>query len=286
MLAAGHLKRERVWSEIVSGINQQVIYGITQIKSTFADEIGNPRTGTGTGFFLRARSRASVFITNRHNLDPALKIGPGWSLAAASIRLRRFDDKGEPMEETKFVAIDLGATRQMQSSTADVSILVAPKFVEPKDYGWKTLDRSALATDDFLRTKPALMDFVSFVGFAGSGKEQWWDQRLNTPIARLGTLASPPGVPFSNESISTGDVGLVSGLSFAGSSGSPLFLHQKGLGPGGDVVDSGYTPACIIGIMSGHWREPSVEPAMLLHSGLSYFTRATAINALLALIEP
>jgi hypothetical protein len=270
----------------VSGINQHVIYGITQIKSTFADEVGNRRTGTGTGFFLRARSRASVFVTNRHNLDPTLKIGSGWSLADASIRLRRFDDRGEPLEETKFVAIDLGATRHIQSSTADVAVLVAPKFVdELKDYGWKALDRGALATDEFLRTRAALMDFVSFVGFAGSGKEQWWDQRVNTPIARLGTLASPPGVPFSNESIPTGDVGLVSGLSFAGSSGSPLFLHQKGIGPAGHVVDSGYAPACIIGIMSGHWREPSVEPAMLLHSGLSYFTRATAINALLALIE-
>lgn len=269
----------------MSGINQQVIYGVVQIKTTFVDAIGNRRTGIGTGFFLRAATQEAVFVTNRHNVDPGLKIGPDWTLAEASVRLRRFHE-GEPLEETQFFAVDLAATRLLHSKAADVSIFVAPKFADKLNgYGSKALGRAALASDELLQTKATLMDFVSFVGFAGSGKEQWWDQRWNTPIARLGTIASPPSMPFTNEGIPTEDVGLVAGLSFAGSSGSPLFLHQKGLGPGGDIVDPDYTPACIIGIMSGHWREPLDEPAMLRHSGLSYFTRATAINALLATIE-
>jgi hypothetical protein len=286
MLAAPLVSVSELRSPTLSGINQHVIYCIAQIKTTFVNDVGNRRTGTGTGFFLRTTRGESVFITNRHNLDPALKLGSGWTLAETSIRLRRLGDQGEPLAETRFYTVDLAGTKLLHAVKADVSIVIAPRFVEPlEDYGNKTLGRAALASDELVQTKAALMDFVSFIGFPGSGSEQWWDQRTNTPIARLGTLASSAETPFTNGSIATDDIGLIAGLSFAGSSGSPLFLHQKGLGPGGDVVTLDYTPACIIGIMSGHWREPSAEPAMFRHSGLSYFTRATSINALLSAIE-
>jgi hypothetical protein len=76
---------------------------------------------------------------------------------------------------------------------------------------------------------------------------------------------------------------LVSGLSFSGSSGSPVFNHPKGSSPGGNVVDRSYVPSKIIGIMSGHfWENPDDPPEMFRHSGLSYLTQSTAILALIA----
>jgi hypothetical protein len=125
-----------------------------------------------------------------------------------------------------------------------------------------------------------MMDLVSFIGFPGSGKSKWWDHAWHSPVARLASLASSPHQPFSNPSIPTADTVLVAGLSFSGSSGSMVILHQKGIPPG-DIVDPTYAPAMIVGIMSGHWWEAAQEPEMFSHSGLSYFTRSTAILPLL-----
>lgn len=269
----------------MSGINPQVIFAVTQIQTTFVDGIGNMRSGLGTGFFLRTASGTVLFITNKHNVDGTLKLGQGWSLQAADISLRRFVDD-VPSHETKFVAVDLTSTRCLHSATADVSVLLSPNFHDkPAEYGYKTLNSSALATKEFLASKATLMDFVSFIGFPGAGKEQWWDQHSNSPIARLATLASPPDTSFTNSLIATNDITLVAGFSFNGSSGSPVFLHEKGVRPGGALVDPSYAPATILGIMSGHWKEPTAEPEMFRHSGLSYFTRATALTSLLSTIE-
>lgn len=127
------------------------------------------------------------------------------------------------------------------------------------------------------------MDLISFLGFPGSGASHWWDQTWHTPIARQAGIASWPHIPFCNSEIKTSDVTLVSGLSFSGSSGSLVLLHEKGIPPG-DILDPMYAPPTILGIMSGHWWEPSAEPTMFHHSGLSYYTRSTSILELLALI--
>jgi len=128
------------------------------------------------------------------------------------------------------------------------------------------------------------MDLVSFLGYPGTGSSQRWDLEWTTPVARLASLASWPHVPFTNFTIPTDDMTLVSGLSFSGSSGSLVLLHEKGIAPGGGIVDPMYAPPTILGIMSGHWREPSDEPAMFRLSGLSYYTGSTAIIELLAAI--
>ena len=159
-----------------------------------------------------------------------------------------------------------------------------------------------IATDYWLANNVPVMDFASFVGFAGSNGQPWWDQKWNLPIARLATLASPPSMPFTNPAIKSGNVGLVSGLSFRGSSGSPLFVHEKGMrlrrfflmlrpdlrgyqGPSPlDHADSSYRPSMLIGIMSGHFWDGK-EPEMFRHSGLSYYTRASAIREVLGLVE-
>jgi hypothetical protein len=99
----------------------------------------------------------------------------------------------------------------------------------------------------------------------------------------LATLASIPAVEFRNDAVKTTEVMLVSGLSFSGSSGSPVLNQRKGIPPGGDINDPSYVPSKIIGIMSGHfWENPDDAPEMFRHSGLSYLTKSTAILALIA----
>ncbi len=266
----------------MSGINPLVVFSISQIRMTFRDSIGNSKTPVGSGFFLQSEGGTPIFVTNRHNLDPSLKLGADYTLVSASIMLRQYDGNNFTAA-TQFVDIDLSATAIIHSEDADVSALVAPVFIErPPEYWFFSINgKSSLADQAFFETKVLVMDLISFLGYPGTASSQWWDTTWNTPIARLASLASWPHIPFSNPQILTADVTLVSGLSFSGSSGSLVMLHEKGIAPGA-IVDPKYAPATIIGIMSGHWWEPSAEPQMFHHSGLSYYTRSTAISELLA----
>jgi hypothetical protein len=265
----------------MSGYNQNVLFSVSQIRTEFRDTLGNVRSGTGTGFMLMTRSGRRLFITNRHNVDPLLKLGGRYQLISAAIRLRKQDVQGNFLEESRFFEVDLSSGCLKSSSTADVSVFVDPTYrdYDPSYIIYSLAAHTALADQAFFESKVLMMDAVSFIGYPGSSGKPWWDLAWNTPIARFAGLASPPHRPFQNAAILTGDVGLVSGLSFSGSSGSLVMLHEKGIPPGA-IVDSRYAPATIIGIMSGHWREQD-EHEMFRHSGLSYYTRSTAILDLL-----
>ncbi len=107
------------------------------------------------------------------------------------------------------------------------------------------------------------------------------------PIARIAYIANESSKPYNNSAIKTSDVTLVSGLSFGGSSGSPVILMPKGIG-----IPTSFSPHVIpkiIGIMSGHARDILLDPRipenssplLSAYSGLSYYTRSTSILELL-----
>jgi hypothetical protein len=125
------------------------------------------------------------------------------------------------------------------------------------------------------------MDAASFIGFAGNKDSQWWDQLWRLGIARTVNIASVPGIPFTHADLKTSDVTLVAGLSFSGSSGSVVILHEKSLKVGDGLVNPHYVPPKVIGIMSGHWWDIGAEPGLFLHSGISYFTRSSSVLSLL-----
>lgn len=125
------------------------------------------------------------------------------------------------------------------------------------------------------------MDLASFIGFAGTKDVKYWDQKWNMPIARLCIISSWPEIQFTHPKIQTANTALVSGLSFSGSSGSPLILHAKCIETGGESDSTSYVPPKVIGIMSGHWTVSSTTSEWLEHSGLSYYTRSTLILKLI-----
>lgn len=262
-------------------VNPQLIFSVTQIKMAFHNEIGEVRSAVGTGFFLRTEAGTPVFVTNKHNLDPSLMLGPNYTLSSVSILLREYDDTNFT-KKTKFVDVDILHSNIIHSQDEDVSAIIAPSFInQPPSFNFYTINRKDnLADQTFFESKVFIMDLVSFLGYPGKGASKWWDLSWNSSIARLGSIASWPHEPFTNPDIKTTDVTLVTGLSFSGSSGSLVMLHEKGIPPG-VITDTRYTPEKIIGIMSGHWWESEKEPKMFHHSGLSYYTRSTAIIKLL-----
>jgi len=217
---------------------RKLFLGVARIQSVFRDALGNPaRTGTGTGFWIQLSSGGTCFVTNRHNLDPSLKFPgePDLRLEKASLELRRtygIDEKEQSYaHETRYFELAEQQSNFMLLDNADCA-LVRPNFNESTE-GFSIcapFDESDLAEEDFFESTLMPVHEVYFIGFAGRsadpalGKREtsWWDTKRNLPIARSAVIASMPFLRFSNDDIQTQDVMLVSGMSFDGSSGSPV----------------------------------------------------------------
>jgi hypothetical protein len=267
---------------------QESTFGVNRIRTTFRDDIGNVQAGHGTGFWVGITRTDSVFVTNRHNVDPDLKWpGQGYELVQSEIEVRRFSLKGEwetptPHPETRFFSARNYAWKR--HPTADCALIPKADLLElPDDFlPFPFCYDLSLPTEWWIQLNVAEMEVVSFIGFPSDGGKPWWDEKWNIPIARLASLASPPSMTFTNGAIQTADVGLISGLSFGGSSGSPLIVHAKGQMPSlGEMGD--YRPKQLLGIVSGHFKDSASTPAMFRHSGLPYYTRAPSIRELMGL---
>jgi hypothetical protein len=271
----------------MSGINKIVTFAVNRIKAKFTDSCGDVHNIIGTGFWVELPSTKRIFVTNKHNVDPTLKFGEStdYELTEINIELRKtIKDQKKYFPETIFFPITDIASSLFVSDDSDCAIIV-PLDLTNDPSGFQPImvfNKSHLADENFHCEKVQIMDFASFIGFPGQKGVNWWDQKWKLPISRLASIASLPERPFNNDSIRTADVTLVSGLSFAGSSGSPVISHEKherGVLTGS--FDTMLIPPEILGIMSGHWWEENETPEMFKHSGLSYYTRSTSILKLI-----
>jgi hypothetical protein len=273
----------------MSGIDSEMVaYGTSLIRVTFADDIGNVKTITGTGFWLAFDSERPIFITNRHNLDPKMKLGSQtrFGIHKLEIMLRKVD-RGVWQKETDFFEIHNPIQSIHLSPNADCAAIANFSWEYRKsDFmaGIVTMKSEEIADQNFFETKLKMMDHISFVGFPGPLNAPWWDTGRNLPIARSASISSLPQFSYANSSVKTQDVTLVTGMSFGGSSGSPVFSLQKGYPLAGGGDNEHFAPPKLIGIMSGHFEEESQTPPIFRHSGLSYYTRSTSIIALLSTI--
>lgn len=267
----------------MSGIKPGVLLTVSRIVVDFRDDIGNLRQITGTGFWIEVAEN-NYFVTNRHNLDPTLKLGEGtkFRLDAVQLQLRAQTKSRGLLPESVFITVGNMDESLRCHPSSDVAVLKNPSL--PSDYLVIThgsFSIGEIANSKFLEESVNPMDMASFIGFPGQDGNGWWDQRWELPISRTVNIASWPRIPFSNNNIPTSDVVLVSGLSFSGSSGSPVLSHEKGIKVGGGLTGGGYVIPKVLGIMSGHWWNEEPKDRMFFHSGLSYFTRATSILELL-----
>jgi hypothetical protein len=267
----------------MSGINQSIVLDVVRLRTSFKDDVGNSKVVSGSGFWMKHK-QGRIFVTNKHNVDPSLKLGSEtpYGLEQLAIELRLFD-QNVPKAATQYFSVDLIHSPPALSDSADVAIFFDPSFLTPCDSyrPGNVLSSLDLADAAFFVNSVALMDTASFIGFAGNSVSRWWDSKWNLGVARTVNIASVPGIPFTHEDIRTSDTILVAGLSFSGSSGSIVVLHEKSIKPGLGLDNPNYVPAKVIGIMSGHWWDADQNPGMFHHSGLSYFTRSTSILSLL-----
>lgn len=270
----------------MSGINKIVTFAVNRIRVKFTDSL-ETKTINGTGFWVELPSKDRIFVTNKHIVDPTLKYGEStdYELTEINIELRKtIKNQKKYFQETEYVTISDISSSLFVSKDSDCAIIL-PLDLKNEPSGFQPImvfDISHLADKNFHSEKVQLMDLASFIGFPGQKNISWWDQKWNLPISRLACIASLPEMPFNNENIKTKDVTLVSGLSFGGSSGSPIICHEKherAVLPGS--FNTMLVPPKILGIMSGHWWEENKTPEMFQHSGLSYYTRSTSILELI-----
>lgn len=202
-------------------------------------------------------------------------------LSEVEIEYRFQEYPGNWRPEREFVRVEDIESSLVMHDGADVAVFRNPSLI-PSDprYSNNAFPILDIATQEFLQNSVNPMDIASFVGFPGKDGKHWTDRKWGLPISRTGHISSWPKLAFENDSIPTTDTMLISGLSFSGSSGSPVILHEKGIKAAPPLVGTHVSPK-IIGIMSGHWWNEEPSQDMFVHSGLSYLTRATAIRELL-----
>ena len=151
----------------------------------------------------------------------------------------------------------------------DVACIKAPKVVGGMTVN-STIPYSMLATENWISEKLSVCDTIAYPGFP-----KWYDRQNNTPIFRMGTIASDPrfnyscspGAPISSQIA-------YEGFSSGGASGSPVFAIQRGFKTGGAISapDDFYREVKLIGINAGHFED------QIGHSGVSYFYKASVIH--------
>lgn len=263
--------------------------------------------------------REFAFVTNKHNIDPSIKLGSGYILRDLKIELRKREqvEHGSSfvlLPKTEFFGVTALQSSLHVCDQADCAVIYPVTFVDKLEnfLPFSAFRLSDLAEKTFFDNYLHLTDPCHFVGFPADaeGKRCFWNTEYSTPISRFASIASHPAtyIPFSNNLFSGHDIVLVSGLSFFGSSGSPVISDQAGIGtdhpdlelgeskfiktvpkrinctdkttyatPNVDYyfVDENFTSSKLVGIMTGHY---NVEvQSKLEHSGLSYFTRSTSI---------
>ena len=261
--------------------NENLIWSVHRFRTTFIDPIGNARVGTGTGFWVSDMNGGRHFVTNKHNVDARLKFGSETQLKlhTAEIELRRIES-GVPLPDKNFFNVS-NLECLVISKTSDCAVLIDPNLHEHDPTKFIITDitkfKDLATSQEFESYNIKVMESAVFIGYPGAQGKYWSDESFGLPIARQCSIASWPGISFTHQDIPTTDTMLVSGLSFSGSSGSPVFALSRGIRPGGDISDPTWRPARLIGVMSGHFLESEGIPAMFAHTGLSYLTRSTSV---------
>lgn len=132
---------------------------------------------------------------------------------------------------------------------------------------------SMLATENWLSEKLTVCDTVAYPGFP-----EWYDRQNNTPVFRMGTIASDPRLNYSyTPGAPVASRIAYEGFSTGGASGSPVFATQRGfqIGGGLSASDGFYREVTLIGINAGHFKDQAG------HSGISYLYKSSAILELI-----
>lgn len=250
------------------GLDNRFLYTAFRFEAHFAHKHHGTMLVSGTAFFVRI-SAELFLVTNRHNVDAYYKDEKylGYELHKISLAGRFSGDVLthavlRPPWDIKFHSDDRNDVVLIKQPDigADQHTIVIDYFI----------DESMIAQSNEFTGDLSVCDFVAFPGYP-----IWHDRVETRPIMRGGTISSDPRKTYhfnDKAGVSCGDCVAYEAFSSGGSSGSPVFVLQKGLKPGTGISFGAFRPAKLIGINGGHMNSPDSS-----HSGISYFFKSSLI---------
>ena len=255
------------------GLNNTFLYAAKKVIARWAKESEQVEF-RGTGFFIQ-RDNEFYFVTNRHMVEPGYSDVKYKDYVVTEFIVESFEnvDEGGMPIALKAASIKNWANfKYHPNNNNDVACLKGPQSV-----GGMTIiapiSYSMLATDEWLNQKLSVCDTIAYPGFP-----EWYDRQNNTPIFRMGTLASDPRLNYSyTPGAPVASRIAYEGFSTGGSSGSPVFATQNGfrIGKGLSAPDDFYREVKLIGINAGHFSDQTG------HSGISFLYKSSAILELI-----
>lgn len=260
---------------MIHGLNNTYLYSAKMIIAHWTNGKDTVEL-RGTGFFVDKEGELAL-ITNRHVVEPGYSDRKFLGYTVSDflvVGYQAVDENGIPCDlhiakinnflDSCFSANvhnDIACIKKVQLGNGSATVIC------PIPY-------SLLATKEQLE-KLSVCDSIAYPGFP-----EWYDRKNETPIFRMGTIASDPRLNYSyDKSAPIADRVAYEGFSSGGASGSPIFSVQKGFQIGGGLEYSGddefYRSVKLIGINAGHFSDQKG------HSGISYFYKSSAILEIL-----
>lgn len=252
------------------GLDNQFLYSAYKLTATFADDIGDTKSGVGTCFFVKNRHGSVCLVTNRHVLDIAYKNNhhgiTRYSLRQIEVsgKLGRTGDNFPEGDVAMSLAPNVQFHVDPDNDIACMTELVPIGAGARIDY---FIPHTFIATEEDFQSKLTICDFLAFPGFP-----EWHDRAASRPILRTGTISSDPRFDYSYRDFVRGSCLAYEAFSYSGSSGSPVFAVQKGPKPGTGMSFPGFRDLLFVGINAGHLKSTDNT-----HSGISYLYKSTAI---------
>lgn len=255
---------------MIHGINNTFLYSAKKITVTWSN-------GTetvvlrGTGFFINKDSEL-ILVTNRHVVEPGYSNNKYRDYRVNSIKFESLNFEDDGATSPKITAASIQNWNEFvfhQNPHNDVACLKNVRVDNTMAVSF-SIPYSMIATDDWLKQKLSVCDTIAYPGFP-----DWFDKQNNTPIFRMGTIASDPRLNYScfpGEPVASKMA--YEGFSTGGASGSPVFAIQRGFptGQGISAPKDFYREVKLIGINAGHFKDQEG------HSGISYLYKSSAIH--------
>ena len=259
---------------MIHGIKNDFLYTAKKVVATWNMD-GECVTAQGTGFFVGNGSDFLAFVTNRHVVEPGYDDPKykGYELFGLAIdSYIAIDETGKPIEYNNRAIANakIGFDVNPNNDVACLTNIFAHGGIEVA----LPISLDDLATEEWINSKLTVCDTIAYPGFPA-----WFDHKKNTPIFRMGTIASDPRNDYCCREDEPEAARIAyEGFSSSGASGSPVFAAQKGF-PVGRTIQAPpdfYREVKVIGINAGHFSDKEKN-----HSGISYFYKSSVIRNIL-----
>mgnify|MGYP002989389409 CR=1 FL=1 len=255
--------------QMMHGLNNTYLYAAKKIIAKWSD--GSTQVELrGTGFFIQTESDI-FFVTNRHVVEPGYSDAKYKEYKVTEFVVEHFEDTDSSGLPTTIKTTPVANWEEFKfhpNFYNDVACLKSPKSIGGMTV-ISSIPYSMLATETWISEQVSVCDTIAYPGFP-----EWYDRQNNTPVFRMGTIASDPRLNYSYvPGAPVASRIAYEGFSTGGASGSPVFAVQRGFKTGGVIkaTEGFYREVKLIGINAGHFKD------QVGHSGISYLYKSSTI---------